>query len=128
MIRVLRPVIAWLLITWGLWALPLGYFLGFNTSSYPTWVKLALGSWGIAAGIGLLGSRRWAAWLGAAFLATQLVSVSVPGFGYDALFSVGFNVKVPVEGGLLVIQLNVLALLMIVGLLIASAGRSSPRA
>jgi hypothetical protein len=120
-----RPI-AIVLIAYGTWTLPLGYFLGFNTSSYPTPMKVLLGTAGILSGIGILQRRPWAPWLGIAFLLTQLASVQMPGFAYETVLSIGFWFRFLMSGQPVALHLNVAALIMIVFLIAHGASSLRP--
>jgi hypothetical protein len=106
------------LVLYGLWTLPSGYFTGMSTSSYPTSVKVALGLGAIASGVGLLRRLAWAPWPAALVLATQLVSVRLPGYSHQAVVFAGLWFNLPTSEGTVHLGINVLALAMLIVLFV----------
>ena len=116
------------LVLYGLWTLPSGYFTGISTSRYPTAVKAVLGLGAIASGVGLLRRLAWAPWPGALVLATQLVSVRLPGYSHHAVVFAGIWFNFPTSEGTIHLGINVLALAMLIVLFVLLAPAPAPAA
>jgi hypothetical protein len=88
----------------------LGLSMNFVTTN------LLLAVTGITAGIGCLKSLRWAAFLGIAFFAVQVLHILTPTFQFS--FTLGFNLNVNlgwIESGVLGLNLYSLAMLIWLG-------------
>lgn len=72
-----------------LWAFWIGSQIGFPAMFLAT--NLALAAMGLAAGIGWIKQRRWAAYLGISFFLVQLIHVLTPAFQWS--FTLGFNLN-----------------------------------
>jgi hypothetical protein len=73
-----------------LWTFWVGSQVGFPAVFLAT--NLALAAIGLAAGVGWLKQRRWAAYLGILFFLVQLVHVLTPTFQWS--FTLGFNLNI----------------------------------
>ena len=73
-----------------LWTFWVGSHIGFPAMFIAT--NMALATMGLAAGVGWLRQRRWAAFLGSLFFLVQLVHVLTPTFQWS--FTLGFNLNI----------------------------------